>query len=92
MCAVCRQEDEQTPFLVNRKDKCLKHVRKLHAQYNEETVVDQSNLRFCAGTSFPCPHCSVVAETWEERCKHVLLHYEDDGGTSQAGSGRSESL
>lgn len=90
MCAVCRQEDEQNAFLVNRKDKCLKHVRNKHQNYNEEEVVDKSNLGFCGGTSFRCPHCAVVMATWEERCKHVLLHYEEDCGASQAGSGRSD--
>lgn len=78
LCHFCCQHEDQNPFLVNRRDKFLKHARDVHEGRDAEEVLDMSKLDFRANFDPSCPMCSEVSETWDDRCKHVLGHYEDE--------------
>lgn len=77
LCHYCRQNDDSNPFLVNRKDKFLKHARDAHEARDPEEVLDMSKLRFNAKFDPQCPLCPQRHDTWEERCQCVLNHYDD---------------
>ncbi|KAF2740726.1 hypothetical protein EJ04DRAFT_481963 [Polyplosphaeria fusca] len=78
LCDLCVQNQEQNPFLVNRKDKFLKHVKDTHKDCEPEEVLIASRVDFRANFDPRCPLCSEVTFSWDERCRHVLGHYEDE--------------
>jgi hypothetical protein len=77
LCKICRQNDIHNPFLVNRKDKFLKHVTDKHVDLAAETVLESSKLDFVPRAELGCRLCEEVSDTWDERCRHVLGHFED---------------
>jgi len=77
LCHLCRQNDEPNPFLVNRKDKLLRHVKDAHKKWEPETVLDMSKVDFQADFEPRCHLCSEVLKTWDDRCRHVMGHYEE---------------
>ena len=36
-----------------------------------------SKLDFRAKFDPKCPLCPEISETWDDRCRHILAHYED---------------
>ncbi|KAF2471519.1 uncharacterized protein BDR25DRAFT_259910, partial [Lindgomyces ingoldianus] len=78
LCYLCRQKNEQNPFLVNRKDKFLKHAKDAHKQYDPEDLFGMSKVDFHAHVDPKCPLCPEDCTSWDDRCKHILAHYEDD--------------
>lgn len=87
LCLLCYQNNhEQNPFLVNRKDKFLKHAKEAHKGWEAETVLDMSKVDFHANFNPQCPLCPEVSQSWDERCRHILGHYEDE---MQNGLGRT---
>lgn len=78
LCDICGQIDSHNPFLVNRKDKFLKHVADKHAEVAAETVLDKSKLEFAPRTELGCRYCEEKSASWDERCRHVLGHFEDE--------------
>lgn len=77
LCMICRQNDVHNSFLVNRKDKFLKHVTDKHAELAAETVLEKSKLDFVPRAELGCRHCGEESASWDERCRHVLGHFED---------------
>ncbi|KAF2690862.1 hypothetical protein K458DRAFT_63961 [Lentithecium fluviatile CBS 122367] len=91
LCHLCRQNGEHNPFLVNRKDKFLRHVKDAHKKWEPETVLDMSRVDFQADFDPRCRKCPEVSRTWDDRCRHVLSHYEDgllSGGRQGRGGER----
>ncbi|KAF2185612.1 hypothetical protein K469DRAFT_483410, partial [Zopfia rhizophila CBS 207.26] len=84
LCHFCNAKGEQNPFLVNRKDKFLKHAKDVHKQYEPETVLDMSKVDFHANFDPKCPMCPELSSSWDERCKHILQHYDDDDNSSRS--------
>lgn len=78
LCHFCCQSAESTPFLVNRRDKFLKHAKLIHKDRDAEEVLDMSKVNFRAKFDPQCPFCPEVSDTWDDRCKHVLAHFEDE--------------
>ncbi|KAF2653360.1 hypothetical protein K491DRAFT_517708 [Lophiostoma macrostomum CBS 122681] len=77
LCHFCSQENEQTPFLVNRKDKLLQHAKDNHKGRNPEEAVEKSRVDFRPKPNTRCPLCFENSDNWDERCKHIISHYED---------------
>jgi hypothetical protein len=77
LCHLCRTNEESNPFLVNRRDKFLRHVKDAHKKWEPENVLDMSKVDFEADFQPKCHLCSEVSRTWDDRCRHVLGHYED---------------
>lgn len=82
LCTLCQQNDKKEPFLVSRKDKFLKHARELHKDWVAERVLDLSKVDYQPSAELACPICGWRAyegkESWDERCRHVLSHFEDE--------------
>jgi hypothetical protein len=66
------------PFLVNRKDKFLKHAADKHADSRAERILDKSKLAFVPRAELGCRYCEEECGNWDERCRHVLGHFEDE--------------
>jgi hypothetical protein len=79
LCHLCHQPNEPNPFLVNRKDKFLRHVKDAHQRWEPETVLEMSKVDFRADFGERCGWCEEVSGTWDERCRHVLAHFEEGG-------------
>jgi hypothetical protein len=75
LCSVC---GTLTPFLVNRKDKFLKHVADKHEARDAERVLEKSKVAFVPRVELGCRTCGERSASWDERCRHVLGHYEDE--------------
>jgi hypothetical protein len=70
------------PFLVNRKDKFARHVGDKHKGC-EVGVVEESRVDFRARGVLGCGVCGKGGGevwSWDERCRHVLGHFEEQGG------------
>ncbi|KAH7401655.1 hypothetical protein BKA66DRAFT_405447 [Pyrenochaeta sp. MPI-SDFR-AT-0127] len=94
LCTLCSptntHEDTQTdggknritfrkePFLVSRKDKFLKHAKESHKEWEPEKVLGLSKVEYKPSVDLHCPKCGTGSKTWDERCKHVLGHFEDE--------------
>lgn len=78
LCHFCKQKGDINPFLVNRKDKFLQHVKDSHIGRDAEDVLEISFIDFRAKFNPQCPICPHTFQTWDERCKHVLSHFEDE--------------
>ena len=78
LCTLCSQQDLQNPFLVNRKDKFLKHVTDKHGEWTAEQVLDMSKVAFIPRAELGCTYCGTDSGSWDERCRHVLGHFEDE--------------
>ncbi|KAF2127263.1 hypothetical protein P153DRAFT_262441, partial [Dothidotthia symphoricarpi CBS 119687] len=88
LCALCCQvkgdtQSEgdlypQNPFLVNRKDKFLRHAKDAHQQWVPETVLEMSRVGYRPRVGGKCEVCGGAWESWDERCKHLLGHFEDE--------------
>ena len=91
LCHLCGQSQDQNPFLVNRRDKFLGHSKSSHKEWDPETVLEMSKLTFYANFNPQCPICPEKLGTWDERCKHIQQHYEDEiHRGSRAAPGRSK--
>jgi hypothetical protein len=75
LCTICTSNN---PFLVNRKDKFLKHVTDKHMEHTAEQVLDKSKVAFVPRVELGCTICDVASSSWDERCRHVLGHFEDE--------------
>jgi len=75
LCTICTM---QNPFLVNRKDKFLKHVNDKHKDYTTEKALDSSKVAFVPRADLACSYCGTESGSWDERCRHVLGHFEDE--------------
>ena len=90
LCTLCQKHsdkmDEQKdtdgsrkePFLVSRKDKFLRHARECHKDWLSERVLDISRVDYRPRGELDCPRCGVRSRSWDERCRHVLGHFEDE--------------
>lgn len=82
LCDVCLREKAKDPFLVNRRDKFCGHVTEKHPTYNVQIVIDRSNVRYIPRVPEGCPFCNIGEASkgwsWDDRCKHILGHYESD--------------
>jgi hypothetical protein len=78
LCCICSQIDMINPFLVNRKDKFLKHATDKHIDSGAETVLDKSKLAYIPRAELGCRYCGEESGNWDERCRHVLGHFEDE--------------
>lgn len=78
LCSICSRNDVHNPFLVNRKDKFLKHAADKHTQVGAEEVLNKSKLAFVPRAELGCTVCGVDSASWDERCRHVLGHFEDE--------------
>jgi hypothetical protein len=78
LCTICTQRDTSNPFLVNRKDKFLKHASDKHAEYSAERVLDESKVAFVPRSDWSCVYCGTENDSWDDRCRHVLGHFEDE--------------
>jgi hypothetical protein len=78
LCCVCSQNDMANPFLVNRKDKFLKHAADKHTDSGAEKILDKSKLAFVPRAELGCRYCEEESGNWDERCRHVLGHFEDE--------------
>jgi hypothetical protein len=78
LCCICSQNDIVNPFLVNRKDKFLKHAADKHTGSRAETILDKSKLAFVPRAELGCRYCEEESGNWDERCRHVLGHFEDE--------------
>jgi hypothetical protein len=78
LCCICSQTDMNNPFLVNRKDKFLKHASDKHTASGPETVLDKSKLEFVPRAELGCRYCGEECGNWDERCRHVLGHFENE--------------
>jgi hypothetical protein len=77
LCHLCYQIKERSPFLVNRKDKFLRHVKDVHKNWEPETLLEMSRVDFQANFSPRCSMCPEISKSWDDRCRHVLWHYEE---------------
>ena len=66
------------PFLVSRKDKFLRHARECHTDWVAERVLELSRVDYRPRGGLNCPTCGVKSRSWDERCRHVLGHFEDE--------------
>lgn len=73
-----RIASRKEPFLVSRKDKFLKHAKESHKEWGPEKVLGLSKVDYRPNVDLGCPKCGTVSKTWDERCKHVLGHFEDE--------------
>ncbi|KAH7085001.1 hypothetical protein BKA63DRAFT_559665 [Paraphoma chrysanthemicola] len=78
LCIICIQRDANNPFLVNRKDKFLKHTTDKHADYPLEKVLEESKVDFVPRAEWSCVYCGDENDSWDDRCRHVLAHFEDE--------------
>jgi hypothetical protein len=78
LCHFCCQNNVENPFLVNRRDKFIKHARDAHTGRDPEDVLEMSKVDFVAKFDPKCPLCPQVHETWDDRCKCILSHYDDE--------------
>jgi hypothetical protein len=91
LCHLCSQNQDQNPFLVNRRDKFLGHLKSSHKEWEPEAVLKMSKLIFHAKFDPQCPLCPERLSNWDERCKHIQGHYEDGlHSGSRATSGRAK--
>lgn len=92
LCTLCchikddaqTQEDlhSQNTFMVSRKDKFLRHVKDAHQKWVPEKVLEMSRVGYKPRVGGKCEICEERWDSWEERCKHVLGHFEDEGERS----------
>ncbi|KAF1921970.1 hypothetical protein BDU57DRAFT_564223 [Ampelomyces quisqualis] len=78
LCSICAAADVNNPFLVNRKDNFLKHVADKHAQMAAETLLEKGKVPFVPRKEWECARCAEDSGSWDERCRHVLGHFEDE--------------
>jgi hypothetical protein len=78
LCHYCVQNSDQTPFLVNRRDKFLRHAKEIHKEREAEDVLDISRVDFHPEFDPHCPLCPDTTSSWEDRCKHIIAHFEDE--------------
>lgn len=78
LCTICARSELHNPFLVNRKDKFLKHAADKHTHVAAEEVLQKSKLPFVPRAELGCTYCGEESGTWDERCRHVLGHFEDE--------------
>ncbi|ORY08931.1 hypothetical protein BCR34DRAFT_469593, partial [Clohesyomyces aquaticus] len=76
LCHLCRQTREKSPYLVNRKDKFIKHAKHVHKGWEPEHLLSMSNTSFNANMDPECPFCDEHFNSWEDRCQRILAHYE----------------
>ena len=43
-----------------------------------EKVLDNSKVAFVPRAELRCPYCRTDSGSWDERCRHVLGHFEDE--------------
>jgi hypothetical protein len=56
----------------------LKHAADKHADSRAERILDKSKLAFVPRAELGCRYCEEECGNWDERCRHVLGHYEDE--------------
>ncbi|CAO2658658.1 Nn.00g063810.m01.CDS01 [Neocucurbitaria sp. VM-36] len=84
LCTFCSQQQDggkKEPFLVSRKDKFLKHAKECHKEWMPEKVLELSRVDYRPRGEVKCPICGWRGEgvaAWDERCRHVLGHFEDE--------------
>ena len=82
LCHACREPPCRNPFLVNRSDKLLQHIKDSHKGSDAESVLEASDLKFRADFVRKCHLCEEQFGNWDERCKHILRHYDTPTGES----------
>lgn len=76
-CHLCRQDDDQKLFLVNRKDKLQKHARAMHPQCNVDELIRDSQIQLPQNLfDSKCGSCGERFDSWEKRCRHLVTHFE----------------
>lgn len=75
LCSICASDN---PFLVNRKDKFLKHAADKHGGVPAEGLLEKGKVPFVPRGQLGCGVCGVESASWDERCRHVLGHFEDE--------------
>lgn len=77
---------------MNRKDKFLKHVNDKHGDRKAEQVLEQSKVDFVARANWRCGTCGEEVGVWDERCRHVIGHFEDEVERGRKGRVVSEEV
>jgi hypothetical protein len=98
LCTLCTANSNGTDnaFLVGRKDKFLKHAREVHGQWKAEKVLEMSRVDWRRGgdgdpvEKWTCGKsgCEWEGREWDERCRHVLGHFDDEVAEERKGSRR----
>lgn len=70
-----KQSKERAPFLVNRKDKFLRHIKEEHEIWSLVSVMQKSKVNW-RGKVEDCNMCGEKLKTWESRCTHMIDHFE----------------
>jgi hypothetical protein len=78
LCSICAGADINNPFLVNRKDKFLKHAADKHTHMAADMLLEKGKVPFVPRKELQCPTCGEDSGNWDERCRHVLGHFEDE--------------
>ncbi|KAF1839183.1 hypothetical protein BDW02DRAFT_477131, partial [Decorospora gaudefroyi] len=77
LCTLCAHTPTDHAFIVSRKDKFLKHAKEVHGRgWKPEEVLDLSRVDFRPRSELACGECGSLSRTWEERCRHVVGHFE----------------
>lgn len=78
LCLFCAKEKSDNPFLVSRKDKFLRHARECHEDVPADQVLGRSKVDFVPLGDLECPRCGQGCDSWDERCRHVLGHFDEE--------------
>ncbi|KAI8934088.1 hypothetical protein NX059_008850 [Plenodomus lindquistii] len=78
LCSICYSVNKDNPFMVNRKDKFLRHVKEIHREEETEKMLQKSKVDFTPRGGLKCGDCGDECGNWEDRCRHMLTHFEQE--------------
>ncbi|KAH9881430.1 hypothetical protein IAQ61_000155 [Plenodomus lingam] len=78
LCSLCYKFNTDSPFMVSRKDKFLRHAREIHSEVEAEKLLDESKVKFTPRGGLKCGVCGEECGNWEDRCRHILTHFEKE--------------
>ncbi|KAH9876328.1 hypothetical protein J1614_004207 [Plenodomus biglobosus] len=89
LCSLCYKFNTENPCMVSRKDKFLRHARDFHSEMEAEKILDESKVQFTPKGDLRCGICGEECRNWEDRCRHILAHFEKEkkGRREKRGSG-----
>ena len=77
LCHFCLEEKEPNPFIVNRREDFLSHVETHQENLDPKEALEMSKVDFRPNIQTQCPFCFESLESWDERCKHIVSHFDD---------------
>ncbi|KAF2846344.1 hypothetical protein T440DRAFT_433031 [Plenodomus tracheiphilus IPT5] len=78
LCSLCYKFNSDNPFMVSRKDKFLRHARESHGEVEADKILEDSRLGFVPRGGLKCDLCGEECDNWEDRCRHILTHFEEE--------------